>query len=90
MALTWLCRLLVGGTFLFSGFVKAIDPWGTIYKLNDYLAALGIGLWDNLVLVGVIILCVFEFLTGRAHYGCADDAFHDTADTLDSIEESGG
>ncbi len=62
MALTWLCRLLVGGTFLFSGFVKAIDPWGTIYKLNDYLAALGIGLWDNLVLVGVIILCVFEFL----------------------------
>lgn len=64
MALTWLCRLLVGGTFLFSGFVKAIDPWGTIYKLNDYLAALGIGLWDNLVLVGIIILCVFEFLTG--------------------------
>lgn len=63
-ATTWLCRLLVGGVFLFSGFVKAIDPWGTIYKVNDYLAVMGLGLWDNLVLAGVMVLCIFEFLTG--------------------------
>ena len=63
-ALTWLCRLAVGGVFLFSGFVKAIDPWGTIYKFHDYLAVFGLQLSDGLVLAGVILLCLFEFLTG--------------------------
>lgn len=62
--LTWICRLGVGGVFLFSGFVKAIDPWGTIYKFHDYLAVFGLPLSDGLVLAGVIMLCVFEFLTG--------------------------
>ncbi|MCM1319101.1 MAG: clostripain-related cysteine peptidase [Muribaculaceae bacterium] len=38
--LTWIFRLAIGGTFIFSGVVKAIDPWGTIYKLHDYIAAM--------------------------------------------------
>ncbi|MCM1005838.1 MAG: clostripain-related cysteine peptidase [Prevotella sp.] len=38
--LTWLFRLSIGGTFIFSGVVKAIDPWGTIFKFHDYLTAL--------------------------------------------------
>ena len=33
-------RLIVGGVFIYSGFVKAIDPWGVFYKINDYLGAL--------------------------------------------------
>ena len=32
-----LCRLVVSLTFIFSGYVKAIDPLGTQYKLQDYL-----------------------------------------------------
>ena len=37
-----LCRYLLAATFIFSGFVKAIDPLGTQYKINDYLIAAGL------------------------------------------------
>ncbi len=33
-------RLLMAVTFIFSGFVKGIDPLGTQYKITDYLEAL--------------------------------------------------
>ena len=35
-----LLRIIVGATFTVSGFVKAIDPMGTVYKLQEYFAAL--------------------------------------------------
>lgn len=62
--LTWLIRIIIGGVFVFSGFSKAIDPWGTLYKVNDYLGVLSLSIWPNLVLVGVFGLCAIEFLTG--------------------------
>lgn len=61
---TWLCRLLTGGAFIFSGFSKSIDPWGTLYKFNEYFDALGINAWENLTLAAVMMLCVIEFVTG--------------------------
>lgn len=61
---TWLIRVITGAVFIFSGFAKAVDPWGTLYKMEDYLAAMGIHLWPNLVVVGAFVLCAIEFLLG--------------------------
>ena len=36
-----IARTLLALTFLFSGFVKAVDPLGTVYKIEDYLKAFG-------------------------------------------------
>ena len=63
-AITWIIRLLTGAVFIFSGFVKAIDPWGTLYKIEDYLAVMNLELWPSLVKVGAFALCAVEFIIG--------------------------
>lgn len=37
-----LCRFLLAGVFIFSGFVKVNDPYGFAYKIQDYLEAWGL------------------------------------------------
>ncbi|WP_455051830.1 BT_3928 family protein [Leyella stercorea] len=60
------CRFVLAATFIFSGYVKAIDPLGTLYKLKDYTAAMSLnGLLPDWVLVGVAIaLGALEFALG--------------------------
>ena len=52
--------------FIFSGFVKAVDPLGSFYKIQDYLAAFGIISWfpTYLPLLFAIILSSAEFCVG--------------------------
>lgn len=60
------CRFVLAATFIFSGYVKAIDPLGTLYKLKDYAAAMSLnGLQPDWALVGVAIaLGALEFALG--------------------------
>ena len=53
-------------TFILSGFVKAVDPLGTQYKLADYLEALHLGQFvpDIVTLGGAILLSAIEFGLG--------------------------
>ena len=62
--ITWILRIFVGGLFLFSGFTKGIDTWGTIYKFKEYFSVWGYNVWDAVNVTGVFLLCLVEFLTG--------------------------
>lgn len=61
-----IARTLLALTFLFSGFVKAVDPLGTVYKIEDYLKAFGGFANDLLPLAGTAAVCliVAEWLLG--------------------------
>ena len=60
------CRFVLAATLIFSGYVKAIDPLGTLYKLKDYATAMSLnGLLPDWALVGVAIaLGALEFALG--------------------------
>ncbi len=61
-----ICRLVLAVTFILSGFVKAVDPLGTQYKLNDYLEAMHLGdlVPQTVTLMGSIALSTVEFCIG--------------------------
>lgn len=62
--LVLLSRYIGGIVFIFSGFVKGVDPVGSQIKFSDYLTAAGISMPDNLLLAGAMILCALEFIAG--------------------------
>ena len=59
-------RILVAITFILSGYVKAIDPLGTQYKIADYLQALGMAglIPDWMTLLASVLLSTMEFSIG--------------------------
>ena len=61
-----ICRIVLALTFIFSGFVKAVDPLGTQYKIQDYLAAIGMGRMvpDFTTLASSVLLATTEFFLG--------------------------
>ena len=61
-----ICRFVLALTFILSGFVKAVDPMGTQYKLNDYLRAMHLGALvpDFALTAGAVLLAALEFCLG--------------------------
>lgn len=59
-------RLFLGSVFVFSGFVKAIDPLGSTYKFEDYFHAFG-GFFESISIIAfpaAIFLSTLELLIG--------------------------
>ena len=61
-----IARLVLAVTLILSGFVKAVDPLGTQYKIQDYLTAMGLGgiVPDLLTLSTSVLLSGLEFILG--------------------------
>ena len=60
------CRIVTAIVFIVSGFVKAVDPIGTQYKIHDYAAAVGLAdaIPDWMTLGASIMLAGTEFVLG--------------------------
>ncbi|MBO7116901.1 MAG: triose-phosphate isomerase [Prevotella sp.] len=61
-----IARLVVALAFILSGFVKAVDPLGTQYKITDYLEAMHLGAYipDAVTLILSVLLSAAEFWLG--------------------------
>ena len=57
-------RILIGITFIFSGFVKAVDPTGSAIKFGDYISFFGMESLMGLMMPAAFIVAALEFLTG--------------------------
>ncbi|RUT80048.1 BT_3928 family protein [Ancylomarina longa] len=60
----FVCRILVGLVFTFSGFVKAVDPLGSTYKFSDYFYAFGMDAFVSVAFPLAIFLSTLEFVLG--------------------------
>ncbi len=63
-----ICRVLVGATFIISGLIKANDPLGFSYKLEEYFAesALGLPWLEPYALPLAMLACLAEVVLGFA------------------------
>jgi len=59
-----ICRLLLGIVFIYSGFVKGLDPLGSTYKLTDYFNAFSMNWLSSLSFTFSILLSIIEFIIG--------------------------
>src|SRR5258708_7284216 len=61
-----IARFIVGVLFIFSGLVKANDPLGLSYKMQEFFEVWNFHWLDNLTLAFSIIMIVFEIVAGVA------------------------
>jgi len=59
-------RLLVGVLFIFSGLIKANDPLGLSYKMQEFFEVWNMPALDAYTLAFSVIMIVFEILAGVA------------------------
>lgn len=59
-------RFIIAPVFIFSGFVKAIDPLGYTYKISDYFEAFGMDFFSPLAMPIAILFSTAELVIGMA------------------------
>lgn len=59
-------RVLVGLLFIFSGFIKANDPLGFSYKLEEYYHVFGLNFLVSTAVYQAMFICVLEMVLGFA------------------------
>lgn len=59
-------RIIVALVFVFSGFVKAVDPWGTAIKIGEYFSAFSIDWLSGTEMFLSILQSSFELMLGLA------------------------
>ena len=59
-----LCRTVLALTFIFSGTVKSVDPWGTALKIDEYLSMYGLDGLKTWSMAFSIWLCGAELMMG--------------------------
>ena len=64
--LLWIARFLVGILFIFSGLVKANDPLGLSYKMQEFFVALHVPFLNPLSNALSVVLILIETLSGVA------------------------
>lgn len=62
--LLWICRLFVGLLFIFSGLIKANDPMGFGYKLQEYFHVFHTNFLNDYSTYIAIIVCALEIIFG--------------------------
>lgn len=63
-ALVWSLRIVIGVTFMISGLAKAIDAYGTIFKLEEYFTVWNFTISRQIIVAFALFLSGFEFVSG--------------------------
>src|ERR1700712_3541355 len=59
-------RIIVGVLFIFSGLIKANDPMGLSYKMQEFFEVWGLSFLDNYTLAFALLMNAFEIVAGVA------------------------
>ena len=62
--ITWILRIIIGGTFIISGLTKMIDVWGFTYKIEQYLNVWGWDVTRPIVVIVAMTISAIEFVLG--------------------------
>jgi len=58
------CRIFTGLLFIFSGFIKANDPTGFGYKMQEYFEVFHLTAFNEYATAIAVVICGFEILLG--------------------------